>query len=130
MSSTNPGPAITSNPVPQEPTGNIQKVAILQTISITPASVAATTSAKQTFSNSGLGLIAGDVCEVVNAPGSFQAGLVAEPAVCTVTDQLPIVFVNVTASAITPNAGNYTVRVTRPQPNESIPAGSGYMNSY
>jgi len=130
MSNTNPGPAITSNPVPVEAIGNLQKLAVIQTVSITPSSVAANTTAQQTFNASGLGLIAGDICEVIAGP-SFQAGLITQPGVVGATaDQLPITFGNVTASPITPAAGIYTVRVTRLQPNEVIAAGSGYMNAF
>ena len=130
MSSTNPGPAITSNPVPQSPVGNLQKVAVIQSISITPSGVSANVTATQSFAAAGLGLIAGDICEVMQKPGTLQAGLITQPTVVTANDTLPITFGNLTASSITPAAGNYLVRVTRLQPGESIAAGSGYMNSF
>jgi hypothetical protein len=130
MTTTNPGPAITSNPVPVEAIGNLQKLAIITTVSITPTSVAADTTAQQSFANSGLGLIQGDICEVIAGP-SFQAGLITQPSVAGATaDTLPITFGNVTASPITPAAGIYTIRVTRLQPNEVIASGAGYMNAF
>ncbi|QBQ99250.1 hypothetical protein [Paraburkholderia pallida] len=130
MTTTNPGPAITANPVPCLPVGNLQKVAVIATVSLTPSAVAANTTAQQTFNGSGLGLTQGDICEVLAGP-SFQAGLLTLPGVVGATaDQLPITFGNCTASSITPAAGAYTVRVTRLQANDSIPAGSGYMNSF
>jgi len=132
MSSTNPGPAITNNPVPVTSVGNIQKEAIISTVSITPVSVAANTTAQQSFANSGLGLLPGDVVEYVGSPGAFQAGLliVSAAASPTVNDTLIITFGNLTASPITPNAGAYQFDVSRLQPNEVIVAGSGYMNAF
>lgn len=130
MSNSNPGPAITNNPVPIEPIGNLQKLAVIQTVTITPSSVATVTTATQNFANSGLGLAVGDYCEVLAAPGSFQAGLFWQPTVVATADTLPITFGNVTAGSITPNAGVYTVRVTRLQPATANAAGSGYMNNF
>jgi hypothetical protein len=130
MSNTNPGPAITNNPVPVEAIGNLQKLAVIQTISITPVAIATITSAVQSFAASGLGLIPGDYCEVLAAPGAFQAGLLWLPTVVATADTLPITFGNVTAGSITPNAGAYTIRVTRLQPATQNLAGSGYMNNF
>jgi hypothetical protein len=132
MSNTNPGPAISANPVPQSPVGNIQKLASLQTASITPASVAANTTAQQSFTAVGLGTQPGDQLLWLSSPGAFQAGLIIVDAVADTTtpDKITIVFGNLTASPITPNAGSYTFLVARPQPNESIAAGSGYLNSF
>lgn len=130
MPQTNPGAAITNNPVPIEPIGNLQKLAVIQTVSITPVAIAANTTAQQTFAASGLGLAVGDYCEVVALPGAFQAGLIVQPTVCAAADSLIVTFGNVTASPITPNAGAYTVRVTRLQPATANAAGSGYMNNF
>lgn len=132
MTTTNPGPAITSNTVPTGSVGNIQKQAILQTASITPASVAANTTAQQSFTGVGLGTQPGDVLEYVGSPGAFQAGLivVAVTADATTNDKITITFGNLTAGAITPNAGSYTFEVSRPQPGDVVAAGSGYMNSF
>lgn len=132
MSQTNPGPAITNNPVPCMSVGNVQKQATISTASITPSSVAANTTAQQSFTAVGLGTLPGDFIEYVGSPGAFQAGLIvaAVSADPTTPDKLTITFGNLTASPITPNAGSYTFEVSRPQPNEVIAAGSGYMNSF
>jgi len=132
MTTTNPGPAITANPVPTTSVGNIQKQAILQTASITPASVAANTTAQQSFTNVGLGTQPGDYLQSLALPGSFQAGLaiVNVTADATTNDKITITFANLTAGAITPNAGSYTFEVSRPQPGDVVAAGSGYMNSF
>lgn len=130
VNSTNPGAAITNNPVPVECIGNLQKMAVIQTVSITPAAIAANTSAQQTFAAAGLGLQAGDYCEVIAIPGAFQAGLIVQPTVCAAADSLIVTFGNLTAVGITPNAGAYTVRVTRLQPGTANAAGSGYMNNF
>jgi len=132
MTTSNPGPAITANPVPTGSVGNIQKQAILQTSSITPTSVAANTTAQQSFTGVGLGSQPGDVIEYVASPGAFQAGLIvanvtADP---TTNDKITITFGNLTASPITPNAGSYTFEVSRPQPGDVVAAGAGYMNSF
>ncbi|MCP3709733.1 hypothetical protein M3I54_22580 [Paraburkholderia sp. CNPSo 3274] len=130
MTTTNPGPAITANPVPCLPIGNLQKMAIITTVSITPVAVAANTTAQQNFAASGLGLQQGDVCEVIAGP-SFQAGLITQPTIAGApADQLTITFGNVTASPITPAAGIYTVRVTRLQAFDTVASGAGYMNSF
>lgn len=132
MTTTNPGPAITANPVPTGSVGNIQKQAILQTASITPAAVAANTTAQQSFTNVGLGTQPGDVLQYLASPGAFQAGLIIVNVVAdaTTNDKITITFGNLTAGAITPNAGSYTFEVSRPQPGDVVVAGSGYMNSF
>lgn len=132
MTTTNPGPAQTQNPVPQASVGNIQKQAVLQTASITPVAVAANTTAQQSFMNVGLGTQPGDVLEYVASPGAFQAGLivVAVTADATTNDKITVTFGNLTAAGITPNAGSYTFEVSRPQPGDVVAAGSGYMNSF
>lgn len=132
MTTTNPGPAITANPVPTGSVGNIQKQAILSTASITPTSVAANTTAQQSFTVVGLGTQPGDVIEYVGSPGAFQAGLIVAnvTADATTNDKITITFGNLTASPITPNAGSYTFEVSRPQPGDVVAAGSGYMNSF
>lgn len=132
MTTTNPGPAITSNPVPTGSVGNIQKQAILQTASITPTSVAANTTAQQSFTNVGLGTQPGDVLQYLASPGAFQAGLIVTnvTADATTNDKITVTFGNLTAGAITPNAGSYTFEVSRPQPGDVVAAGAGYMNSF
>jgi hypothetical protein len=129
MAVTNPGPAITGNPVPMSAIGNVQKFAVIGTVSITPAAIAANTTAQQTFTASGLGLLPGDYAEILALPGSFQAGLVYMPTNIVTADALLVTFGNLTASPITPNAGSYTIRVIRLEPNTVNAAGSGYMNN-
>lgn len=132
VNQTNPGPAITNNPVPCMSIGNLQKQAIIATGTITPVAVAANTTAQQSFTSSGLGVLPGDFLTLLASPGAFQAGLIvaavaADPAI---NDKITVTFGNLTASPITPNAGSYTFEVSRPQPNEVIAAGSGYMNNF
>lgn len=131
VNQTNPGPAITNNPVPVSSAGNIQKQAILTTASLTPVSVAANTTAQQSFTASGLGVQPGDIIEFVAAP-SFQAGLIVVSVApdAVVNDKITITYGNLTASPITPVAGSYTFEVARLQSNTQIAAGSGYMNSF
>lgn len=132
MTTSNPGPAITNNPVPVSSAGNIQKQATIATASITPSSVAANTTAQQSFTNVGLGTQPGDFIEYVGSPGAFQAGLIvaAVQADPTTPDKITITFGNLTAAGITPNAGSYTFEVSRPQSGTQVAAGSGYMNSF
>jgi hypothetical protein len=77
--------------------------------SITPTSVAANTTAEQTFTVVGLPFVNASPATVfVNKP-SFQAGLAIAGCRISAANTLAITFENVTATAITPNTEIYTI---------------------
>jgi Mg/Co/Ni transporter MgtE len=127
MAILNPGPAVTANPASQAPSGNISKSAVVNTVSITPASVGAATTAQQTFSGLGIGLVVGDIVSCINPP-SFVAGVFPVSATVTASDTIQVTFANVTAGGVVPPAGLYQLGIDRLQPFTST--GSGYLNSY
>lgn len=91
-------------------TGNLLASGVL-TVTLSPALVAANTSAQQTFTVPGLRV--GDYVEV-NKP-TAQAGLAIVGVRVSAADTLAITFGNFTASGITPTAGEaYTVFWARP----------------
>lgn len=125
---SNPGPnSVTLPDTIQIPTGNIWKLGVFS-ITLSPGSVAPNTSAEQTFSATGIGLLSTDLV-VVQKPTS-QAGLIIGGARPTSTaDQLAINFGNLTAATITPTASEvYTVGVFRVQPNWSKPASGNQLD--
>lgn len=110
MANTNPGPAITSNGPTSIAFGNVQQTALLS-VALTPAAVAANTTAEQTFTVNGL--LIGDFVEV-NKP-TTQAGLGLANFRVSAANTLAIAFSNNTASPITPTAGeSYQLVVIRP----------------
>ena len=127
MSSSNPGAAITTASQPQAAIGNIIKN-VVASASITPASVATATTAAQTFTVTGLGVIVGDQVSAVSPPSNTPAGVYPAYATVTAADTISIVFANVTAGALTPPAGLYTFEVNRVQTLASLP--TGYLNSF
>lgn len=78
---------------------------------LTPASVAANTSAEQDFTV--LNLKVGDLVHV-NKP-SLNAGLVVGNARVKAADTLSITFGNLTGSPIVPTAEAYLIKVFRPE---------------
>lgn len=81
-------------------------------VNINPASVAAATSAEQSFTVPGV--LLGDI--VVAIPAStLNAGLGVSHARATGTDTVAIRFVNATAGALDPAAADYTFLVVRPE---------------
>lgn len=80
------------------------------TATINPASVAAATSAEQTFTVTGLRT--GDIPVVVKP--SLTAGVGIGNARVSATDTLAITFVNATAGAVDPASESYTILVFRP----------------
>lgn len=86
----------------------ITKIAVY-TPTLTPASVAAATTAEQTFTVNGLAV--GDKV-IVNGPAP-TAGTGIVNARVSAADTLAITFANVTAGALTPAAGTYTVIAIR-----------------
>jgi hypothetical protein len=125
---TNAGPNVTVLPdTIQLSTGNIWKTGLFS-LTLSPASVAANTTAEQLFSATGIGLLPGDFVSI-NKPAS-QAGLGIGGFRATATaDQLAITFVNDTASPIVPTASEvYLVYVVRPQPLWTVPASGNQLD--
>ena len=92
--------------------------------SLTPVSVAANTTAVQTFSVPGLQTT--DIILVVGYNGNQTAGIWAAEADCLTPNVLTIQFGNSTALAATPLAGTYTIQIVRlegPAPVRSIRLG-------
>lgn len=96
--------------------GNMLK-ARLVTPSLTPASVAANTSAEQTFTV--VGLRTTDFV-YVSMP-SLQAGIGVANARVSAKDTLAISFINSTAAGVVPVAGAYQVVVFSP---DGVPAAA------
>jgi len=88
--------------------GNMQAAAVV-VVSITPASVAATTTAEQTFTVPGA-----RVGDFVCAMGATQNGIAIGQARVTAADTVGVRFVNPTAGALTPTAGDYQFLFVRP----------------
>lgn len=110
MSNTNPGPAVTQSGPKATPFGNVQLLALLS-ITISPAQVAANTSAEQTFAVPGL--LVGDFVEI-NKP-TAQAGLGVGNTRVSAAGVLAITFINASGAAVTPTANEvYQLCVTRP----------------
>jgi hypothetical protein len=110
MANTNPGPAVTQSGPSGTPFGNVQLLALLA-VALTPAQVAANTTAEQTFPVPGLQV--GDFVEV-NKPTN-QAGLGVVNARVSAANTLAITFSNNTGAGITPTAAeSYQLLVVRP----------------
>jgi hypothetical protein len=124
---SNPGPQSASLPdTVQSPVGNVWKLGVFN-VTLSPASVAPNTSAEQTFSTTGIGLLTTDVV-LVQKPTS-QAGLVMGGTRVSAADQLAINFGNLTAATITPTASQvYVVTVFRIQPNWTAPASGNQID--
>lgn len=90
--------------------GNAQNISVISQ-SLDVASVAANTSAEQTFTVNGL--LVNDFVEV-NKP-SASAGLGVVNARVSAANTLAITFMNATASPINPAAETYLIKVTRPE---------------
>lgn len=80
------------------------------TVALTPASVAAATSAEQTFTVPGV--LPGDY---VDATGVTQNGIGIGQARVTAANTVGIRFINATAGALIPTAGLYTFLIVRPE---------------
>lgn len=124
---SNPGPNSASAPdTTQSPVGNIIGLGIFN-LTLTPAAVAANTTAEQTFASTGIGLKTTDFVGI-NKP-TAQAGLGIVGVRVSAADTLAITFANDTAAAIIPTAGEvYLVKVDRVQPNWSKPASGNQMD--
>ena len=109
MSITTNSPATTVQTPLQSAVGNVQSIWLLA-VPLTPAAVAANTSAEQTFTVSGLQV--GDVINVDKPTVQAGLGIINNRAGA---NTLYIGFSNNTGSSITPTAGEvYAVSVLRP----------------
>lgn len=109
MSSSNPGPAVTSgNQTSLGFTNTVFDVWIGSTLS--PSAVSANTTAEQTFTVTGL--VVGDLVSVIKP--TSQAGLGVVGSRVSAANTLAITFSNNTAGSITPTASEvYALNVTR-----------------
>ena len=100
------------------PRGNIQLAMVLG-LTISPAQVAANTTAEQTFTLSGL--LPGDVVSVTKP--TTQAGLGIVNSRVTAANTIGITFANTTAGGLTPTAGEtYIIELNRPtNPQQALP---------
>ena len=91
------------------------------TPSITPAAVAANTSAAQTFSVGGLQTT--DIVLVQGYQGTQTAGIVVAESDCLTAGVLSVQFANCTTGSATPASGLYAVQITRlegPAPSTAV----------
>jgi hypothetical protein len=88
--------------------GNISMSQIIA-VALTPASVAANTTAEQTFTVNGIQLL--DVVQIVKP--SIQAGLAIGNVRVTAANTVGITYVNTTAGGLTPTAETYLMMVDR-----------------
>jgi hypothetical protein len=123
---SNPGPNSSALPdIVQMPTGNMWKVGIFQ-LTLSPVSVAWSTTTEQTFSATGIGLLTTDMV-LVQKPTS-QPGLGIVGSRVSAADTLAINFINVTTT-LTPTAAEvYKVAVFRIQPNWAAPASGNQID--
>ena len=91
------------------------------TPSITPAAVAANTSAAQTFSVGGLQTT--DFVTVIGYQGTQTAGIIVAEADCLTANVLSVQFGNCATASATPASGLYAVQITRlegPAPSTAV----------
>lgn len=115
---SNPGPNVVTLPDPvQYPIGNVWKLGVFN-LKLSPALVAANTSAEQAFAATGIGLQVGDAVNVSKPTAQAGLGIVNERV--SALDTLAITFGNFTAAGIQPTANEvYQVTVLRPLPEWS-----------
>lgn len=122
----NPGPATTVTQESFAPMTNVVKGGVFA-LSLTPASVATVTTAPQTFTSTGIGLVVGDMVSVA-FNGVQTAGVGVLDAYVSAADALTIRFVNPTAGSVTPAAGSYLVSVQRPSTLVGLTATSPLLS--
>ena len=124
---SNPGPNSTVLPdTVQMPTGNLWKVGVFN-LSLTPATIAMSTVAEQTFAATGIGLLTTDWVWVTCNQANSNVGIVN----CRVsaTDTLNITWANPTIQTGTPSTtASYAVFVVRVQPNWAKPASGSQLD--
>ena len=123
---SNPGPNVGSPDTPQSPIGNAWKLGVF-TLNLSPKQIAVSTTAEQTFSTTGIGLLTTDFVWV-NYEGTSNAGFGIVNARVSSNDALAITFVNPGIAAISPTTANFTVLVMRVQPNWSKPSSGNQLD--
>ena len=88
--------------------GAVRKTS-LHEVTLTPSSVSAGATSKQTFTVTGLTV--NDIV-TVNPPTTNTSIIISLPRV-SAADTLELVFYNNSGGALTPNAGNYLIKATR-----------------
>jgi hypothetical protein len=97
------------------PVGNVWKWGVFA-LTLAPATIAMSTTAEQTFSTTGIGLLTTDFVWVTSNQANPNVGIVG--ARVSAADALSIKFVNATPATQTPSTtASYTVLVVRLQPN-------------
>ena len=124
---SNTGPNVTALPdTVQLPVGNLWKVGVFN-LTLSPATVATTTTAEQTFAATGIGLLTTDVV-IVQKP-TAQAGLFISNPRVSAADTLAITYGNTTSGTLTPTTNEvYKVVVIRVQPNWTAPASGNQLD--
>lgn len=101
-----------ANPGPNIVAESITRGESVIAVSFSAASVGAATAATQTVTVNGV--VVGDFVEV--SPPAFANAVACVSATVTADNTVSLRFVNPTAGALTPTAGTYLIRVTRPFP--------------
>ena len=110
----------------QLPVGNLWKVGVFN-LTLSPATVATTTTAEQTFAATGIGLLTTDFV-IVQKP-TAQAGLFISNPRVSAADTLAITYGNTTSGTLTPTTSEvYKVVVIRVQPNWTAPASGNQLD--
>ena len=94
----------------------------LALVSITPVSVAANTTAEQSFTIQGLQI--GDFIDIYcyNQPQTAGIGIVNNRV--SAANTLQVGFCNTTAGALTPVSGQYYLSITRPESVANLPTNA------
>lgn len=124
-----------ANPGPNIVAESITRGESVIAVSFSAASVGAATAAAQTVTVNGVDV--GDFVEV--SPPVFANAVACVSATVSAANTVSLRFVNPTAGALTPTAGTYLIRVTRPFPiaantatfgvNDSLNAGAIPLSS-
>ena len=109
-------------------TGNLWKFGSFQ-LTLNVATIAATTTAEQTFAATGIGLLTTDFVYVNASRTTLGAGVGIASARVSATDTLAINLQNVSSATATPATnGVWTVFVARIQPNWTAPASGNQLD--
>ena len=104
-----------ANPGPNIVAESLTRGEAVVSVAFTAAEVAAATAAEQTITISGVAV--GDMVSV-SPPANTKKTAVAGARV-SAANTVALMFVNPTAGALTPDAGTYLLRITRPFPAAS-----------
>ena len=104
-----------ANPGPNIVAESLQRGEAVVSIAFTAAEVAAATAAEQTITINGVAV--GDMVSV-SPPANTKKTACASARV-SAANTVALMFVNPTSGALTPDAGTYLLRITRPYPAAS-----------